>query len=83
MSFSPRKTLAAASVLLALSAAPAMAQDAKVEALYQQWLQGTLFPKAAARGVSKTTFDKAFAGVKINWKLPDLVPPGTKAQTPK
>ena len=83
MSLSHRKTLAAASVLLTLSAGPARTQNAGVEALYQQWLQGTLFPKAAARGVSKATFDKAFAGITINWKLPDLVPPGTKAQTPK
>ncbi len=35
------------------------------------------------KGISRTTFDRAFADVKLNWKLPDLVPPGTKPVTPK
>ncbi|MGY9046631.1 MAG: lytic murein transglycosylase, partial [Rhodobacterales bacterium] len=31
----------------------------------------------------RLTFDNAFAGVTLNWDLPDLLPPGTKPQTPK
>lgn len=63
--------------------APAEARSAKVERQFQDWLQGELWPQAQARGVSKATFQRAFQGVTLNWKLPDLVPPGTKAKTPK
>ena len=54
-----------------------------VEQQYQNWLAQTVWPKARARGVSADTFNTAFSGVQLNWKLPDLVPPGSKAQVPK
>ncbi|RVA98375.1 lytic murein transglycosylase, partial [Mesorhizobium sp. M7A.F.Ca.CA.004.05.1.1] len=38
---------------------------------------------AKSQGISKTTFDAAFDGIKPNLKLPDLVKPGEKATTPR
>jgi len=69
--------------LFALSG-QAMAQNrAAVERQFHSWLKQTVWPEARARGVSRATFDSAFSGVTLNWKLPDLVPPGSKPQTPK
>ncbi|WP_226689420.1 lytic murein transglycosylase [Ruegeria arenilitoris] len=62
----------------------ASAQDrATVERQFQAWLQDTVWPRAKAQGVSRATMQRAFDGVTLNWKLPDLVPPGSSAQTPK
>ena len=75
-----------ASILLALLmfSAPLVAQDrAAVERQFQTWLKQTVWPRAKAKGVSRKTFRAAFSGVSLNWKLPDLVPPGTTPQTPK
>ncbi|MEP0943333.1 MAG: lytic murein transglycosylase [Rhizobiaceae bacterium] len=56
---------------------PAMAQNkAKVEKQFQTWLVREVWPKAKAQGVSRRTFNSAFAGVSLNWKLPGLLPPG-------
>ncbi|WP_370631963.1 lytic murein transglycosylase [Phyllobacterium lublinensis] len=55
----------------------------ETEALFQNWLANDLWPQAKAKGVSKATFDEAFAGVKLNFDLPDLVMPGEKPQTPQ
>ena len=54
-----------------------------VEAQFRSWLEQTIWPKSRAMGVSRKTFDAAFAGVTLDWDLPDLVPPGSKPQTPK
>jgi lytic murein transglycosylase len=63
---------------------PAFAQDkAAVESQFRGWLEQTIWPQAKRKGVSRATFDQAFTGVTLNWDLPDLVPPGTKPQTPK
>ncbi|MGR3615675.1 MAG: lytic murein transglycosylase [Paracoccaceae bacterium] len=59
------------------------ANKAEVEAQFRTWLERTVWPQAKAKGVSRQTFEAAFYGVKLNWDLPDLVPPGTKAKTPK
>lgn len=65
-------------------ATTATAQDkAAVERQFQSWLEQTIWPQARANGVSRKTFNAAFDEVTLNWNLPDLVPPGTKAQTPK
>lgn len=42
---------------------------------FQQFIAG-LWPDAQAAGVSRATFDKAFAGLQPNLKLPDLDLPG-------
>ncbi len=59
------------------------ASAAPIDDQFRAWLQNDLWPEARAAGVSKQTFDAAFAGVKPNLKLPDLVLPGQKAETPK
>ena len=71
-------------VALFLLAIQAQAQNrAQVERQFQSWLEQTVWPKARAEGVSRRTFAAAFAGVRLNWDLPDLVPPGSKPATPK
>ncbi|MDU8910055.1 lytic murein transglycosylase [Aestuariicoccus sp. MJ-SS9] len=71
-------------LLVSLATGPALAQNrAAVERQFQDWLTGTIWPEARARGVSRRTFEAAFAGVRLNWDLPDLVPPGTKPGTPR
>ena len=65
-------------IALALGLATAApAQDrARVERLFQDWIQATVWPRARKAGVSRGTFEAAFAGITLNWDLPDLVPPG-------
>lgn len=53
------------------------ASKAEVEAQFRRWLKTDLWPVASQSGVPEDVFDKAFAGVKLNWDLPDLVPPGS------
>jgi len=60
---------------------PAQAQNkAAIEQQFQAWLKNDLWPEAKRNGVSSRKFNQAFKGVTLNWKLPDLVPPGTKAK---
>ncbi|MDE4097334.1 lytic murein transglycosylase [Phaeobacter gallaeciensis] len=62
----------------------ALAQDhAAIERQFQTWLRQEVWPQARQVGVSRRTFKAAFDGVTLNWKLPDLVPPGAPAKTPK
>ncbi|WP_371416208.1 lytic murein transglycosylase [Rubellimicrobium sp. CFH 75288] len=78
-----RPILRLAALLVGL-AAPAAAQDrAAVERQFRAWLEGTVWPVAQAQGVSRATFDAALGGVRLNWDLPDLVPPGTSAPPPQ
>ncbi len=67
-------------VLLALCfSTPLQATSrADTEKLFATWLQKELWPDAKDKGVAKSTFNQALSGIKLNWKLPDLVPPGTK-----
>ena len=63
--------------LLALLPLPALAASkADVEAQFQVWIQKDLWPEAQKAGISAKTFQAAFAGVTLNWDLPDLEPPG-------
>lgn len=47
------------------------------EAQFQSWLV-KLWPQARKNGISRQTFDAAFKRVRLNWRLPDLAPPGRK-----
>jgi len=76
-------TFAAFCLFLIALALPAPASAAKVDDLFRAWLADDLWPEARSLGISKRTFDAAFAGVTPNLKLPDLVMPGEKAKTPK
>jgi lytic murein transglycosylase len=59
------------------------ASAAKIDDQFRAWLETDLWPDAQKNGVSKATFDAAFAGVTPNLELPDLVMPGEKPKTPK
>jgi len=61
----------AAAIMVALMS-PASGADA-----FGTWL-ASLWPEAQALGVSRATFDKAFHGLKPDYKLPDLIIPGRK-----
>ncbi|WP_353619940.1 lytic murein transglycosylase [Mesorhizobium sp. BR1-1-16] len=65
-------------VLLVLAAAmPAHAQSRNAtEIAFQKWLSETVTPAAEKRGVTASTLQRAFAGLKLDWTLPDLAPPG-------
>ena len=64
-------------LLLTLLPLPAFAASkADVEAQFQSWLQKDLWPQAQKDGISEKIFRAAFAGITLNWDLPDLVPPG-------
>lgn len=80
-------SLFGAAVPLNISIAQAQTYSAAVQsktnAAFQQWLEKDLWPQAQQRGISRSVFDQALSGVRLNWKLPDLVPPGTKPQAPK
>ncbi|CAD0186908.1 hypothetical protein RUESEDTHA_03819 [Ruegeria sp. THAF57] len=54
-----------------------------VERQFQTWLWETVWPQAKAKGVSRRTMERAFNGVTLNWKLPDLIPPGGTQKIPK
>ncbi len=79
------RLLSRCALLLALlMALPASAQDrAAIEQQFRSWLEQDIWPAASAKGVSRATFDRSFSGIRLNWDLPDLVPPGSKATTPK
>lgn len=65
-------------------AEPTLAQDrAAVEQQFRSWLEADLWPRAEARGISRARFDAAFDGVRLNWELPGLVPPGSGGATPR
>lgn len=49
---------------------------------FRDWL-AALWPDAQAVGVSRATFDKAFANLRPNFKLPDLKRPGQKVPSSK
>lgn len=70
-------------VFACLSGGAGAVDKAAVERKFQSWLEQTVWPRARAKGVSRGTFEEAFDGVSLNWKLPDLVPPGTQARTPE
>ncbi|ASW07968.1 hypothetical protein CKA34_03565 [Rhizobium sp. 11515TR] len=64
-------------LLFALLPLPALAvSKTDVEAQFQAWIQKDLWPEARKTGISEKTFQAAFAGVTLNWDLPDLEPPG-------
>ncbi|RST87467.1 lytic murein transglycosylase [Aquibium carbonis] len=73
----------AAGALLLAALAPLPAAGQSIDRQFRAWLDADLWPAAQSNGVSRATFDEAFRGVSPNLKLPDLVLPGQKPQTPK
>lgn len=78
-----RVLLAAVLAILTLVGLASPATAAPIDDQFRTWLGNDLWPEAKAAGISQKTFDAAFAGVKPNLKLPDLVMPGEKPKTPK
>lgn len=69
-------------VLVSQTGQAAAQNRAAIEQQFRGWLEQTIWPRARAQGVSRSTFETAFAGVTLNWDLPDLAPPGSKGGTP-
>lgn len=61
-------------IAMPVAAAPSRPE---VEQQFRTWIERDLWPEAQKAGVHRKGFDAALAGVKLNWTLPDLVPPGT------
>lgn len=70
-------------IILTLSGtAPAWTQSRpEIEAQFQTWLQTEIWPEARQQGVSRSKFDMAIRDLKLDWRLPDLVPPGSSPPT--
>jgi lytic murein transglycosylase len=71
-------------ILLCALALPASAavERAAVERQFRAWLAADLWPEAKTAGVSRPVFDRAFAGVTLDWTMPELQPPGAPATLP-
>lgn len=59
-------------------AVPTGAADAKYDAEFNAWLKREIWPEARKAGVSQKTLEATLTGLKINWKLPDVLVPGQK-----
>jgi len=69
--------LTAAVLTTPLATANAAPSRDEIDAQFRQWITRDLWPAAQAGGINRTAFDKALQGVRLNFDLPDLVPPGT------
>jgi lytic murein transglycosylase len=69
-------------LLAGITVAAAAADRAEVESQFQAWLVSDIWPEAKAAGVSRAAFDKALAGVTLDWTLPELAPPGKPVKPP-
>ena len=78
-----RPLLMAAAIFCAMVSQAFAADHAAVEKQFRAWLADDLWPDAQKLSVSQATFAAAFKGVSLNWKLPDLIPPGEKPTVPK
>lgn len=58
-----------------------VAYKARVEQMFKTWIED-LWPEAQTMGVSRKTFDRAFKGVTLDWKLPEVVPPSVDGSVP-
>ncbi|MFK5978606.1 MAG: lytic murein transglycosylase [Rhizobiaceae bacterium] len=67
--------------LLSVASPVHAASKASVEKQFQRWISKTLWKDAQSSGVSSQTFKRVMSGVKINWKLPDLVMPRSKPKS--
>jgi lytic murein transglycosylase len=70
-----------AAALLASTAAAAPDRTA-IERQFQVWLTTEIWPEAQAAKVSRAAFDRALAGITLDWTLPELEPPGVAVKPP-
>ena len=73
-----RAVLLGLSLDLATITPAAAASKSAVEKQFHAWIEKDIWPEAKRQGVSRRSFERAFANVFINWKLPDLTMPGEK-----
>ena len=59
-----------------MEAAAQRVNKAAVERQFDRWINEKIWPEARAGGVTKSTFNAALKGVSLDWRLPNLVPPG-------
>lgn len=78
-----RRLFAALLAVLLVTATAAAADKAAVERQFRSFLENDIWPEAKGRGVSRAVFDSTLSNVALDWSLPDLIPPGSKAATPK
>jgi len=65
------------------SASAQTVNKAKIERQFQAWLTSEIWPLAKQRGVSRKTFKAGLGRISLNWKVPDLQPPGAKKHAAK
>jgi lytic murein transglycosylase len=68
--------------LFAASSAAAAVNRAALESQFRTWIEKDLWPEARRNGVSRQTFNAAMGKLALNWKLPDLNPPGSSGKGP-
>jgi len=76
-----RALLVALALIVALPAFAAVDRPA-IEVAFATWIDHDLWPEAKAAGVSRATFDRAFASVALDWTMPELQPPGAPPTLP-
>ena len=68
-------------IIMGIMVHPSHGQNRQaIERQFQDWLTKDLWPEAGREGISAAVYNTAFSGMTLNWKLPDLVVPGTKAE---
>ncbi|MBL4813609.1 MAG: lytic murein transglycosylase [Rhodobacteraceae bacterium] len=71
-------------LFLMVLSGPSFAQNrAEIEQNYRIWLNDVVWPLAEAQAVSTGIFERAFAGVTLNWQLSGLVFPGMDPAIPR
>lgn len=71
------RTLLISAFLSIILASSLTAQNrSSIEKSFQTWLLEEVWPRAEKSGVSQSSFNNSLKGVTLNWKLPDLIPPG-------
>jgi lytic murein transglycosylase len=80
-----RHLIFAASMVAPCLALPALAAVDRpgLERAFPNWIETEIWPEAKAAGVSLQTFEAAFRGVTLDWKMPELHPPGAPADKPR
>ena len=69
--------------LLLLSHMSFATDRSEAQRAFDNWIAEDIWQEARARGVSRQTFERALGNARLNWDLPDLVPPGTEATPPR
>lgn len=82
----PFRFLLTAAIIAGSLAVPshlsAAVNRAAVDRQFRNWVEADLWPEARQNGVSRKTFEAAMGDVSLNWKLPDLAPPGSSPKGP-